>query len=87
MTFLDIWIIYAVVGTTVFSLFFFWAVRARQFTDLDRGRFIPLESAEIVEGDVSRKKPLWVDRLAWPALFLILAGLTVMVLRVAARGN
>lgn len=43
MTFLDVWLGYAVFGTIVFSIIFVWAVRARQFSDLDRGRYIPLD--------------------------------------------
>ena len=42
MTFLEVWVAYAVVGVTVFSAVFVWAVRNRQFTDFDRARYIAL---------------------------------------------
>lgn len=42
---MDVWIGYAIFGVTLFSLVFAWAVRTRQFSDLDRGRYIPLDSA------------------------------------------
>ncbi len=46
MALLTMWILYAVFGVTVFSLLFLWAVRARQFSDQDRARYLPLEDPE-----------------------------------------
>jgi cbb3-type cytochrome oxidase maturation protein len=40
------WIMYTGVGILVFSLAFLWAVRARQFWDQDRARYLPLEDEE-----------------------------------------
>jgi len=36
------WIGYTVCGVLVFSLAFLWAVRARQFWNQDRARYLPL---------------------------------------------
>jgi hypothetical protein len=72
MTFLRVWVGYAVFGVTAFSAFFVWAVRARQFSNLDRGRYIPLER----EGSESEdRQPAKVDRYTGMAIAVISAGL------------
>ena len=38
------WVLYAVIGVSVFSAVFLWAVRAGQFRDQDRARYLPLQS-------------------------------------------
>ncbi len=43
MRFLDLWLGYAILGSISFALVLTWAVRTRQFSDLDRGRYIPLD--------------------------------------------
>jgi len=48
---LTIWILYAVVGVTIFSLLFLWAVRTGQFRDQERARYLPLEHPREAEGD------------------------------------
>ncbi|MGD0110496.1 MAG: cbb3-type cytochrome oxidase assembly protein CcoS [Armatimonadota bacterium] len=42
MDLLTIWILYAVIGVTLFSLLFVWAVRSGQFRDQHRARYLPL---------------------------------------------
>jgi cbb3-type cytochrome oxidase maturation protein len=44
MALLLLWIVYALVGVSVFSAVFIWAVRAGQFRDQDRARYLPLEA-------------------------------------------
>ncbi len=46
MTIIVAWILYAALGTAFFSAFFLWAVRARQFSDQDRARYLPLLAEE-----------------------------------------
>lgn len=87
MTFLKVWIAYAIVGSTVFSLAFIWAVRARQFSDLDRGRYIPLHSDASDESDQGEAKPARIDRYTWAGLVVLLAAATAAVLLVAAKGT
>jgi cbb3-type cytochrome oxidase maturation protein len=43
MDLLTIWILYAVVGVTLFSALFVWAVRSGQFRDQQRARHLPLQ--------------------------------------------
>ena len=71
MTFLDIWITYAIFGSAAFSAVFVWAVRSRQFTELDRQRYIALNSAEFRERPDANRRPSGLDRYTWLALLLI----------------
>ncbi|MDO8588179.1 MAG: hypothetical protein Q7T82_14220 [Armatimonadota bacterium] len=71
MTFLDIWIAYAIVGTTIFSAVFVWAVRSRQFTELDRQRYIALNAADLREHGDAGRRPNRIDRYTWLGLLLI----------------
>lgn len=76
MTFLEIWVIYAVFGISVFSVVFVWAVRARQFSDLDRGRHLALMAARHIEKDGEPHGPPGrIDRLMWIALVAIACAL------------
>ena len=91
MTFLDVWIGYTVFGTAMTCAAFVWAVRSRQFSDLDRGRHIPLRAAESVdrpgtgvpepvEGD---RKPTRADRYTWIVLALLTVAAVIAALIVA----
>ena len=72
MTFVDVWVAYAIFGAKLFSAMFVWAVRARQFSDMDRGRHIPLTAArKIVQTDDSGRRPAAVDRYTWVLLALL----------------
>ncbi|MBI3948439.1 MAG: cbb3-type cytochrome oxidase assembly protein [Armatimonadetes bacterium] len=42
MTLILCWTLYALLATALFSAFFLWAVRAGQFADQDRARYLPL---------------------------------------------
>lgn len=79
MTFLDVWVGYAIFGVTLFSLVFTWAVRARQFSNLDRGRFIPLEGEESVAVDEGRCASR-ADRLGLAVVIGIVAVLLLAAL-------
>jgi cbb3-type cytochrome oxidase maturation protein len=46
MDLLTIWILYAIIGLTLFSALFVWAVRSGQFRDQQRARRLPLECPE-----------------------------------------
>ena len=72
MTFLDVWIGYTIFGISLFSAIFVWAVRARQFSDLERGRYIPLSDNDNSEqkSDTDRQ-PAKIDKYTWVALALI----------------
>ncbi len=43
MELLLMWILYTVVGVTLFAILFIWAVRAGQFRDQERARHLPLQ--------------------------------------------
>ena len=46
MSLIIAWTLYALLGIGLFSAFFLWAVRNRQFTDQDRARYLPLATLE-----------------------------------------
>ncbi len=62
MTFLDVWVGYAILGVTAFSLVFVWAVRERQFSDFDRARRIPLEGGALPTPDDGSTHRFRADR-------------------------
>ncbi|HOK55174.1 MAG TPA: hypothetical protein PLZ21_13450 [Armatimonadota bacterium] len=80
MTFLVSWILIAVFGITCYSLVFIWAVRAKQFTELDRQRYIALRSEDLLDFDASKHDMTRADRYIWLVLtFLALAFFTAAV--------
>ncbi len=79
MTFLTVWIGYTILGVTVFSVVFAWAVRNRQFSDLRRARYIVLTADEPVE-PAEYPTPSTIDRYTWLFLFLLLAGVLAAAL-------
>lgn len=86
MTFIDVWITYAVFGALIFSGVFVWAVRAGQFCNIENARDIPLRAAAPVEDDSGRSVGR-LDRYTWIFLGLVLCGVIVAVLRVAVGGG
>lgn len=46
MTFLEVWIGYAILGSAIFAAGLVWAVRHRQFTDMDSARDIALRAED-----------------------------------------
>ena len=84
MTFLDVWIGYAIFGTAVFSAMFVWAVRNRQFSDLDRARRIALE-ARTIEPDHDYRETSRSDRCGLIALLLIVLATLGSVIWVGIR--
>jgi nitrogen fixation-related uncharacterized protein len=87
MGFLEVWVAYAIFGVTVFSAAFVWAVRAGQFSNLERGGHIPLDSAEPLDDDRLGRVPSVFDRYTAALLFTLLAVLIVVILGIAARGG
>ncbi|MGI6295731.1 MAG: hypothetical protein ACOX3G_06545 [Armatimonadota bacterium] len=83
--FLRVWLGYALFGVTAFSIVLAWAVRARQFSNLDKGRYIPLaderDSADSESGHGTR-----ADR--WGLIFIvtIALGLFGAAVVLATRG-
>jgi cbb3-type cytochrome oxidase maturation protein len=55
MSLLSVWALYIVLGVTLFSALFLWAVRERQFTDQDRARYMPLRKPEPDADDTTKK--------------------------------
>jgi nitrogen fixation-related uncharacterized protein len=84
MTFMDVWIGYAIVGTAVFSAIFVWAVRTRQFTELNRQRYIALRAADSLEADRAAV-PGRLDRYTWFALALLTLAMVAAGLWVGMR--
>ena len=88
MTFLDVWIGYAIFGVTLFSLVFVWAVRTRQFTDFDRARYIALNAAEQVESaEQYKRRPGLIDRYTWVFLVLLLLSVITVVFWLGLRNT
>ena len=84
MTFLDVWIGYTVFGTAITCAAFVWAVRSRQFSDLDRGRHIPLRAAEPADRPSGPdRKPARADRYTWIVLALLTVAAVTAALIVA----
>jgi cbb3-type cytochrome oxidase maturation protein len=84
VTFVEVWIGYSVIGVLVFSSVFLWAVRARQFSDLDRAGHIPLRSPDDTER--SGLIPSRLDRFSLLGLALIVASALIAVLWIGMRG-
>jgi len=84
---LDIWTLYTVFGVAAFSAAFVWAVRARQFTDLDRARYIALKDQAPAEKDASGRSPGRLDRYTWLALLLIAGGVLLCALWLGLFGR
>jgi len=85
MTFLDIWVGYTIAGVFLFTAVFLWAARNGQFSNLDRGRHIPLDADRLIEkpGD-SEVRPSRIDRYTWVSVLLLTVGMMVVVV-VAAK--
>lgn len=83
MTFIDVWIGYAIFGVTLFSVVFAWAVRTRQFSDLDRGRYIPLDADQATEAGGGRASR--IDRWGLRAMVLIAAVMLVAAVVIGIR--
>jgi hypothetical protein len=69
-TFVSIWIGYAIFGSVVLSAVFVWAVRTRQFTELNRQRYIALQAVDTLESE-NETRSCRVDRYTWLALALL----------------
>ncbi|MCL5103462.1 MAG: cbb3-type cytochrome oxidase assembly protein CcoS [Armatimonadetes bacterium] len=86
MTFVEVWVGYAIVGTAAFSAAFIWAVRTRQFTDFDRARHIALDAASSIEPtEDAGSPPSRVDRYGLVALAVITLGVIVSAIWVGLR--
>lgn len=86
MTLLAVWLCYAIIGFGVFCGVFIWAVRTGQFTDLDRQRYIALNSEKPLEqhqdGVLNR-----LDRYIIHALALLTLAVITTVLWLALRSG
>jgi len=82
MTFIGIWVAYALSGIVLASAALVWAVRARQFMDQDRARRLALTAPD--DGDIDTP-PTRADRYTWRGLLLmalaVVAAATIMGLR------
>lgn len=74
------WILYTVFGILVFSLAFLWAVRARQFWDQDRARYLPLEGEET--GDEAGQERGLTAGVALPIIIFVAAMAMVVLMLV-----
>ncbi len=82
MTFARVWIWYTAFGVSAFLVVLAWGVRERQFTDLDRGRRIPLsrvgESATHADGTKRPRIDRWgLAAVVATALSLLLAAVVL----------
>lgn len=85
MIIVKMWIGFAMAGVTLFSAAFLWGVRARQFTDLDRARYLALKAVEPVEPDPQKRKCSVIDRLGLLGVVLVTLILFALVLWVGYR--
>ena len=85
MTFVDVWIWYSVFGAIVSSAVFVWAVRSRQFTELDRQRYIALRAGEQLEKEPVGRMPSLMDRYTWLVLLLLICGVAIAALWIGYR--
>lgn len=83
--FVNLWIGYAIFGSVVLSAIFIWAVRARQFTELNRQRYIALRAADTIEAE-NAAKPGRFDRYTWFGLAILTAAMIAAGLWVGIRG-
>lgn len=78
MTFVQVWVGYAVFGCLLFSSAFLWAVRQGQFHDMDEARFLALDkSSHPDQSDLA--KPSKADRAAVAGLLVVALGVLVAV--------
>jgi nitrogen fixation-related uncharacterized protein len=87
MSFLEIWVIYAIFGSSAFSILFFWAVRARQFSNLERGRHIPIESMEEAGVRPSERPVGRIDKYTWLVLVTLAAAVLISVVWIGVRSG
>lgn len=71
MTLVVAWTIYTVVGVSLFSAVFVWAVRTRQFTELDRQSRIALATPEPLEQTAQARAVSRVDKLGLVIVALV----------------
>jgi hypothetical protein len=83
--FVNIWIGYAIFGSVALSAIFIWAVRTRQFTELNRQRYIALRAADTVETE-KVAKPGRLDRYTWLVLAILTLAMIAAGLWVGVRG-
>lgn len=86
MTLLSAWIIWALCGVAIYSAAFVWAVRSRQFSDLEKPRYIALDSDRFIEEDTGRV-PGRIDRYTGVGLFTLLFIAVVVTLWLGMRSN
>lgn len=86
MTFLDVWVGYTIVGVILFTAVFLWAARTGQFSNLDRGRYIPLKAADqIDEPESPSREPSRIDRYTWVSLLVLAGAAGIVAILVAER--
>ncbi len=86
MTFMEVWIIYSLAGTTLFSMVFIWALRAHQFSNLSDAHNIALD-AEPIGIDADNRELSKIDKYTWVALVIITIGALCSVLWLGYRSG
>lgn len=79
MTFLEVWVGYAIVGTLIFTVMFSWAVRARQFWGMGRAGSIPLD-ADTIPDEEQPGPPSRSDRWALIVIAVVSAAILASTL-------
>lgn len=87
MSLLTAWVIYTIAGVAAFSVVFVWAVRSRQFTELDRQRYIALRVDEPSETARTRRVPNRIDRYTWVALLALSIAAMATAIVMGLRGG
>lgn len=86
MTFLDVWVGYTIAGVILFTAVFLWAARNGQFSNLDKGRHIPLKADKLIEQPWdSETPPSQIDRYTWVSLLLLTVVIIIVVIFTSRR--
>lgn len=68
MSFIETWVACAIAGVALFLTAFVWAVRTRQFSELDRAGYVPLDKSA---PDAPQKPAAHADRWALRILLIL----------------
>ena len=85
MTIVWIWVANVIYAAAVISAALLWAVRTKQFSDMDRPRHFALDAEPLDDASTRRRSPGRLVRYAWAQLLLDTAALFAVVLVLGIR--
>jgi cbb3-type cytochrome oxidase maturation protein len=87
MSLVIVWVAWSIFGGLVFSAMFIWAVRTRQFTEMDRQRYIALRGAQPNEGESDGLRLSLPDRYIGLILAALALGMLIATFWVGLRSS